>query len=136
MAVGAMRINDVPQDDSILEGHQRACYAQDSSGRYVVATSKGWEVERIANRQAVSQIDAKIAQALAQIRAGTASPLAYHMACAHLERRGLAAHAGMWAWQVRRHLKPAVFARLAPAVVKRYADALGIDVATLTQVPT
>lgn len=130
-----MRISDVPQDDSILEGHQRACYAQDSSGRYVLATSRGWDVERVANRQAVSQIDEKIAQVLVDVRAGKLSALAYHMACAHLQPRGLAAHVGLWAWQVRRHLRPSVFARLAPAMLKRYADALGIDLATVCQVP-
>lgn len=130
-----MRVDQVPQDDSILEGHRRACYAQDAQGRYVIATSRGWEVERVANRQALVQIDARIAQALAQVRAGTRSPLEYHMARAHLEPRSLAQHAGLWTWQVRRHLRPEVFRALPPRTLQRYAHALAIDVEALCNVP-
>jgi hypothetical protein len=127
-----MRIEEIPQDDSIYEGHRRACYAQDASGRYVVATSRGWEVERIANEIAVGEVRQRIDEALAQVRAGSVSPLAYHMARAHMNARLLAAHSGFWAWQVRRHLKPKVFAKLPERKLQRYADALALDLATLT----
>ncbi len=126
-----MRIEDIPQEPSILDGHLRACYAKDANGRYVVATSKGWEVERIANQLAVAAVRSNIDRALADVRAGKSSALAYHMACAHMDARLLAAHSGVWVWQVKRHLKPTIFQRLSPQHLRRYAAALGIDVAAL-----
>lgn len=126
-----MRIEEIPQQPSILEGHLRACYAKDANGRYVVATSTGWEVERIANQLAVAEVKSHIELALGDVRAGKLSALAYHMACAHMDARLLAAHGGFWVWQVKRHLKPKNFQRLSESDLRRYADALGIKVATL-----
>jgi hypothetical protein len=127
-----MRIDELPQEPSILDGHLRACYVKNAQGHYEIATSKGWEVERIANQLAVADINAHIEQALADVRAGKVSPLAYHMARAHMDARLLAAHSGFWVWQVKRHLQPKHFQRLPDKHSRRYADALGIDVATLT----
>jgi hypothetical protein len=130
-----MRVDQLPQDDSILEGHRRACYAQDASGRYVVATSRGWTVEAIVNRQAVSDVEARIAQALEAVREGRASPLLYHMARCHMSPRLLAAYTGIWSLRVRWHLRPAVFARLPDHLLKRYAEALAVQPEALRQVP-
>jgi hypothetical protein len=127
-----MRIEDIPQEPSILDGRLRACYAKNAAGRYEMATSKGWEVERIANQLAVAAVNAHIEQALAEVRAGKASALAYHMARAHMDARLLAAHSGFWVWQVKRHLQPRHFQRLTEKALRRYAEALGIDLATLT----
>jgi hypothetical protein len=41
---------------------------------------------------------------------------------------------GLWRWRVRRHLKPAGFARLSPALKLRYAEALGISSEALDRV--
>jgi hypothetical protein len=41
---------------------------------------------------------------------------------------------GVWRWRVRRHLKPAGFARLPPALKLRYAEALGISSEALDRV--
>jgi len=41
---------------------------------------------------------------------------------------------GLWRWRVRRHLKPAGFARLTPALKLRYAEALGISSEALDRV--
>ncbi len=130
-----MRVKDIPQDPSILEGHQRACYARDESGRYVIGTSSGWEVERIANQHAVDEINAGIAQVLADVRAGKASVLAYHMARYHMSPGLLAANTGIWSLRIRRHMRPHIFARLPEAILLRYADAFRIDLATLVKVP-
>jgi hypothetical protein len=126
-----MRVEDIPQEPSILEGRLRACYARNAAGRYEVATSRGWEVERVANQRAVADVNAHIEQALADVRAGKASALAYHMARAHMDPRLLAAHSGFWVWQVIRHLRPEHFQRLPEKALQRYAGALGIDIATL-----
>jgi hypothetical protein len=127
-----MRIEDIPQEPSILEGRLRACYARNAAGRYEVATSRGWEVERVANQLAVADVNAHIEQALADVRDGKASALAYHMARAHMDARLLAAHSGFWVWQVKRHLQPRHFQRLTQKQLQRYAAALGIELATLS----
>ena len=129
-----MRVADVPQDESILEGHRRACYAQDATGRYVIATSRGWEVERIANQHAVAEVQARIDTALDAVRSGRASPLAYHMARFHMDAGLLAAHSGIWAFRVRRHLRPDIFARLPDHLLRRYADVFKIDIDALRRV--
>lgn len=123
-----MRVDQVPQEDSILEGHRRACYARDADGNYTLTTSRGWRVEKIANQQAVQDVALVIAQVQADVRAGRASALAWHMATHHLTPRLLAAQAGFWRWQVRRHLRPEVFRQLDDKTLQRYARALGLTV--------
>jgi len=38
----------------------------------------------------------------------------------------LAKYAGKWQWQVRRHMKPEVFAKLSPDLLQRYAGIFNI----------
>jgi hypothetical protein len=130
-----MRAKDVPQDESILEGHQRACYAVDADGRYTVVASKGWEVEKIVNQQAVAELRAQLEQTRQRVLQGAASALEYHMQRCQMTPSMLAANVGLWAWRVRRHLKPKVFAKLDAALLARYADALRVGVNDLRQVP-
>lgn len=130
-----MKVGQLPQDDSILEGHRRACYAQDAAGRYVLAPSRGWTVEAIVNAQAQTDVEARIAAALAAVHSGAASPLLYHLARCHMDVRMLAASSGIWSLRVRRHLRPVVFARLPDRLLQRYADSLGIDLAVLKTAP-
>ena len=130
-----MKLDNIPQDDSILEGNRRACYAQDADGRYVLAPSRGWSVEAIANRQALADVQARIAAALESVRAGRVSPLAYHMARCHMDTRLLAAYSGIFSLRIRRHMRPEVFARLPDRLLQRYADALGMALATLKTLP-
>jgi hypothetical protein len=44
----------------------------------------------------------------------------------------LAKYAGKWQWQVKKHMKPAVFNKLAPTVLAVYARVFNISVAELT----
>jgi hypothetical protein len=129
-----MRVDEVPQDDSILEGHRRACYARDSEGRYVLATSRGWAVESAANAMAVAAVSEHIERTRRDVLSGKSSPLAYHMARCHMDARMLASATGMWSMRVRRHLRPDVFEQLSDAVLARYAHALGIDTNQLRNV--
>jgi hypothetical protein len=49
---------------------------------------------------------------------------------------GLAAdYVGIARWRVKRHLKPKVFAKLKPDMLKRYADLFGLGIAELREVP-
>lgn len=130
-----MKAKEVPQEDSILEGNRRACYAQDETGRYVVVPSKGWEVEKIINDQAHVGIDRAIEDARLSVLAGSASPLLYHMQRCQMNAGLLAATAGIWRWRVKRHLLPAPFAALSNDILGRYADALGVSIEALKTVP-
>lgn len=132
-----MKIKDVPQDkeQSMLGGHQRACYAVDEHGRYVVVGSAGWEVENIVNAQANDEVRAQIGQALGQVRRGERSPLVYHMARRQMTVALLASYAGISQLRVRWHLRPAVFARLPERVLRRYAGALQIPIEELRGIP-
>jgi hypothetical protein len=130
-----MKAKDVPQQDSILEGHRRACYAVDDSGRYGVVASKGWEVESIVNGVANADLRELLEAVRQRVLAGAASPLEYHMQRCQMTPAMLAAEMGMWGWRVRRHLRPEHFSTLGSALLARYADALRISVEELQRVP-
>ncbi len=42
---------------------------------------------------------------------------------------------GLWQWRIRRHMRPAVYARLSNALLERYAQALGLTVDQLKRLP-
>ncbi|MDA8390151.1 MAG: hypothetical protein M0Z76_05395 [Gammaproteobacteria bacterium] len=130
-----MKVHEVPQDDSVLAGLRRACYAEDGQGRYVVVPSRGWEVERIVNEQAHKALRQVLEDTRQAVLEGRLSALAYHMVHCQMDARLLAANAGLCRWRVRRHLKPSVFARLGDDMKQRYAMALGVSVQSLNQVP-
>ena len=132
----AMDIENVPQEgNATLGGHRKAMYARGADGRLAPVAYAGWEVEEIVTRQAVEELDRLAADALTRVRAGTASPLEYHMYRARMDDTLLAQTTGLWRWRVRRHLRPEVFRRLSPALLARYAAALGLSADQLTTVP-
>lgn len=130
-----MRKTEVPQDACLLEGQQAVCYASDEAGRYVLTPSSGWEPANIANIQAWELIREQVDVVFAAVRDGRQSPLAYHMARHQMDPAMLASYVGIARWRVRRHLRPAVFARLKPALLKRYAALLQITPAELCSLP-
>jgi hypothetical protein len=130
-----MRDQDVPQQTGrVLAGHRKAVYAQGADGRLHVVPSSGWEAEEIVTLQAVDELQRLAANALQRARQGVVSPLEFHMYHARMDLDLLAQTTGFWRWRIRRHFRPAVFARLSDAVLMRYAAALGIDVARLRSV--
>lgn len=132
-----MKTTDVPQDEeqTIFAGYQRACYAVDEQGRYVVVGSVGWEVETVVNGQANDEVRAAIADALARARRGAVSPLAYHMARRQMDLGLLASYTGMSRLRIRWHLRPRPFARLPEKILQRYAQAMQLSVAELRRLP-
>jgi hypothetical protein len=130
-----MRKDEVPQDAGLLGELKEVFYALDEDGRYVLAESAGWEPANIANRQAWEELERQSAAVLAAVRRGELSPLAYHMARHQMDEKMLASYAGLYRWQVRRHCKPAPFARLKPETLSRYAAVFRIPVEELTPVP-
>ncbi|MDR0715964.1 MAG: hypothetical protein LBF50_00925 [Azoarcus sp.] len=130
-----MNVDEVPQDGNAThEGQRRAVYARDAGGRLGLVLSRGWQVEETVTRQAVEAFDELAAAALARVRAGQSSPLEYHMYRARMDLPLLAQATGLWRWRVRRHLRPAIFARLGPGLRARYAEALGMEAARLDEI--
>jgi hypothetical protein len=130
-----MRERDVPQEgNATLAGHRKAVYAVADDGKLRLVPSRGWEAEEIVTRQAVEDLERRAREARARSLSGESSPLEYHMYRARMDVELLAQVTGLWRWRVRRHLKPAVFARLPLALRLRYAEALGISNEALDRV--
>jgi hypothetical protein len=130
-----MRRKDVPQDRGLFGEWKEVSYAVDDDGRYVLVTSTGWEPANIANHLAWESIDAEVGAVLAKVRAGELSPLAYHMARHQMDPGLLAGYTGLFRWQVRRHMKPAAFRRISPALADRYAAIFRITTVELMEAP-
>lgn len=129
-----MREREVPQEvNRSLAGHRKVVYAVADDGKLRPVPSQGWEVEEIVTRQAVEDLERRAEEARTRVLAGESSPLEYHMYRARMDVELLSQTTGLWRWRVRRHLRPAVFARLSLALRRRYAEALGIQVEALSR---
>ncbi len=121
-----MRKHEVPQDQGILENYREVVYAVDDQDRYVPVPSKGWSAKTEANELAWAGINLQIEKTRRLVLEGKLSPLAYHMELNHMKPGLLGKYAGFSRWSVRRHLKPAVFSKLRPEVLERYATVFKI----------
>lgn len=130
-----MQKSEVPQDKGLFGDLREVCYAVDEDGRYVLAESAGWEPANLANIQAWEAIHGEVAAVLARVRQGELSPLAYHMAGHQMDDRLLAGYAGLFRWQVRRHMRPGPFSRLQPGLLQRYAAIFRMTAEQLCRIP-
>jgi hypothetical protein len=126
---------EVPQDKELFGEQSEVCYALDENGRYVLAESSGWEPANIANSQAWEAISREVAVIIAEIRAGKISPLAYHMVANQMDEKLLAEYAGLFRWQVQRHLRPGPFKVISAKLRERYASLFSITVEELGEIP-
>ena len=123
-----MEIKDIPQDDSeSYHGHLKVIYGT-RDGRYEAAPSSGWQDEAYATEMAVAELDEQTRAAREAVARGEYSPLYYHMFRFRHDETGLAMAAGVWKWQLRRHLRPEIFAKLPDKTLQKYADALQISI--------
>lgn len=126
----------VPQDESpTYGGLRKLLYAVDESGKYTGVQSSGWEAESFSTELAVAELNRLRDDAWQRARAGKTSVLEYQMYRNRMDFDTLVMVTGFWRWRVRRHLKPAVYARLADKVLARYADAMGIGLEQLRKLP-
>ena len=126
----------VPQDPSpTYEGQRKLLYAVDAKGDYTGVQSAGWEPETFATLTAVAELDRLREEALTRASKGQTSALEFHMFDRRMELDTLAATTGIWKWRIRRHFDVEKFGRLSPAILQRYADAMGISVERLRSVP-
>jgi hypothetical protein len=130
-----MEKKDVPQDPHLFGSWKEVSYALDEDGKYVLVPSAGWEPANIANDMAWESIEAEVGRVVERVRAGELSPLAYHMARRQMDPGMLAGYTGLFKFQVRRHMKPAAFRRISPALANRYAAILRITTDELMEMP-
>lgn len=131
-----MELTDVPREPNCtLDGERKVVYAQDDNGRYVAVACDGWEVEEIVTTLAVEDFRRRAEEARERVLNGVSAPLEFHIYDRRMDVPTLAAATGLPRWRIRRHLKPAVFARLPPALLSRYVEALGVDAKQLVTLP-
>lgn len=131
-----MDINDVPQEgNKTLGGQRKAMYARDADGHIVSVASSGWEAEEIVTSAAVTQLNRLTENARIRVEAGQSSTLEYWMYAKRMDLAILSQTAGIWRCRIRRHFQPMIFDQLSPSVLHRYADALGLTVVQLKQLP-
>ncbi len=124
-----MKKEDVPQDLSSLgKLTNEVCYATDSSGKYVTALSRGWDVKISALDTAWDEVTIRIEAARQKVLNNEASPLLFFMEKGLMDVQILAGYTGYWQWQVKRHLKPNVFKKLTAKQLKRYADVFNVTI--------
>ena len=127
-----MKKENIPQDPSALDKFTKeVCYAVDSSGNYVTALSRGWEVKATALDVAWQDIEQRIAAARLKVLNKEASPLLFFMELRLMDTGIVSAYTGFWKWQIKRHLKPAVFDKLSDKKLKQYATAFNVSITEL-----
>ncbi len=130
-----MNWSEIPQDKKAFrdggQAPKKVLYVTREDGTYTQANSVGWEAENIALQQAWEEIDEQLKEAMEDVQTGRKSPLAYYMVLQRMDIGILAAYVSKWQWQVKRHLKPAVFNKLPENILQRYASVFGISVADL-----
>ena len=125
-----MKKEDVPQDLSSLgKITKEVCYVTDKSGKYVTELSRGWDIKITALDAAWKDIEGRIAVAKQKVLNKEASPLLFFMERAIMDNAILSDYTGFWQWQIKRHLKPAVFKRLSERKLQRYAEIFNVNVA-------
>jgi len=131
-----MKKDEVPQDgNNMHEGSfKQLFYATDNAGQYVPVTSVGWEPENIAMQQAWEEINERVEKTRAKVQAGEISPVAYYMEKNIMDLALLASYVGKFQWQVKRHMKPAVFNKLSDKMLQRYAAAFKISLQELKHI--
>ena len=131
-----MDSNAVPQDNvSTLANHKKAIYATNETGVYAIVASSGWQVEAEATTQALAELERLSDEAYENVLAGELSPLAFHMYNQRMDLSTLAQASGIFKWRLKRHLKPALFAKLSQKLLEGYADTLGLSVEELCRLP-
>jgi hypothetical protein len=130
-----MKKSQVPQDDSFLEGHQKAAYAVDEYGRYAIVPSRGWEPERVATSVALEAQDRALRQVWEQVASRRRSPLAYYMTLRQLTPALLGQYAGVSRWRVWWHLRPGGFRGMPPELKRRYSACLDVPFDRMSTLP-
>ena len=124
-----MKKEDVPQDlGSLGKITKEVCYATDAAGKYTTELSNGWEIKTNALDVTWDDINQKIAAAKEKVSRKEASPIVFFMERNVMNIGILSSYTGFFKWQVKRHLKPAVFNNLSIKKLTRYAEVFNVSV--------
>ncbi|MGN6493308.1 MAG: hypothetical protein ACTHLE_15010 [Agriterribacter sp.] len=115
-----MKKEDIPQDKGAL-GNE-VSYVVDENGNYTTGISNGWNIKTEALDIAWGDIEKKVAEAKRKVLNNEASPILYFMELKIMDLPLVAAYTGFWQWQIKRHLKPAVFNTLSEKKIQKYAE--------------
>ncbi len=127
-----MKKQDLPQDKSALDNFTReVCYVKNEAGNYETDLSTGWEAKKVALDNAWDDINDRIKEAQHNVRSGISSPIAFFMEEKLMDFTVLSGYTGFWKWQIKRHLKPAVFQKLSTKKLEKYATAFELSVSEL-----
>lgn len=131
-----MKLDEVPQDNSkTYSGHRKLLYARSNDTGYTPVQSSGWNIEEAATQDAVDYYEKLAAEAAKSVSAGEYSPLFYHMYKKRMDLPLLAQTSGYYQWQIKRHFKPAIFAKLNDAKLTRYCEVLDISLTDIKLLP-
>ena len=123
-----MEIDDIPQDDSkIFRGQKKVIYAT-RNGKFEAGTTTGWQAEEFATEQAVDELNQLTEQALQAVKNGEKSVIYYLMYKNRYDLQTLAQATGFWQWQIKRHFRLDVFAKLSEKQLDKYSVAFGTNV--------
>ena len=123
-----MNIKNVPQDNSKTYGKmKKTLFAKDIDGKLIGVSSNGWNVEEIATRQALDDIDEHIKKAFEQVKSGKKSPLYYYMYASKMDLSLLSQATGFFKWTIKRDFDPKIFANIKESRLLEYCDVLGVD---------
>jgi hypothetical protein len=127
-----MKKEEIPQDLGALgKITGEVCYAVDESGKYTTALSNGWEVKSSALEVAWKDVEQRIDAARQKVNNQQASPVLYFMELRVMDIAIVAAYTGFWKWQVKKHMKFAVFQRLPESKLAKYAALFEVSVEEL-----
>jgi hypothetical protein len=127
-----MKKEQVPQDScKSYDGHKKLIYAVDDSGHYQGVQSSGWEVEGFATEMAVQQLEEQVNDMKVALLAGDVSPIAYYMPLFRFDLMSLAHATGFFQWQIKRHMRTDIFAKLSTKKLKKYCEAFNISLEDL-----
>jgi hypothetical protein len=127
-----MKKENIPQDRSALAKlTKELSYATDESGNYITALSNGWEIKAEALDIAWDDIKHRIAEAKTKVDRNEASPVLFFMELRLMDIGIVAGYTGFWKWQIKRHMKPAVFRKLSDKKLQRYADTFNVSLTEL-----
>jgi SAM-dependent methyltransferase len=130
-----MKKDQVPQDASPFDLFALGFYAVDEKGNFDIVSSVGWQAtnEGWGDRLKIERDGYQ--QVRERVERGEMSPLYYHMTVRRFTPGLLASYVGLWGFQVKRHLKPKVWAKLSPGIYERYARLFQITVEELKTLP-
>ena len=127
-----MKKEELPQDESALKNVTRElCYVKNADGTYTTGLSTGWEVKKTALDSAWEDIKERVEEARAAVKNGEKSAIAYFMELKIMDLTVLSGYTGFWKFNIKRHLKPGIFASLSDDKLKKYAEAFEITVEEL-----